>query len=196
MAYLFKIFCSHSWPHGGGVTQKANPCITSEYSGIRRPAIAQHLIHTSLPTIHDMIHAGRCPPCSCTHLLASFELYLLKGKIGRWNVRAGVTFGDFMVFMTKITSKVTCFWWLFEMVHHYSVKLGDDPEFLRFSCAQIIIKSAQDNLGLVGFLGCELTLNHIKSNWVMTRAGLRETCLDESPRAGCGRGVATTSLWY
>ena len=82
------------------------------------------------------------------------------------------------------------------MVHHYSVKLGDDPEFLRFSCAQIIIKSAQDNLGLVGFLGCELTLNHIKSNWVMTRAGLRETCLDESPRAGCGRGVATTSLWY
>ena len=82
------------------------------------------------------------------------------------------------------------------MVYYYSIKLGDDPEFLRFSCAQIIIKSAQDNLGLVGFLGCELTLNHIKSNWVMTRAGLRETCLDESPRAGCGRGVATTSLWY
>ena len=73
------------------------------------------------------------------------------------------------------------------MAHHHRVKLGYDL------CAQIIIKSAQDNLSLVGFLGSEDTLNHIKSNWVMTWPVLRETCLDESPQAGCGRGVATAS---
>ena len=54
-------------------------------------------------------------------------------------------------------------------------------------CARLI-KSAEDNLSLAGFLGCELTLNRIKSNWVMTRrlCSPGETCLDESPRAGCG----------
>ena len=54
-------------------------------------------------------------------------------------------------------------------------------------CA-LLIKSAEDNLSLAGFLGCELTLNRIKSNWVMTRrlCSPGETCLDESPRAGCG----------
>ena len=54
-------------------------------------------------------------------------------------------------------------------------------------CARLI-KSAEDNLSLAGFLGCELTLNRIKSNWVMTRrlCSVGETCLDESPRAGCG----------
>ena len=54
-------------------------------------------------------------------------------------------------------------------------------------CARLI-KSAEDNLSLTGFLGCELTLNRIKSNWVMTRrlCSPGETCLDESPRAGCG----------
>ena len=54
-------------------------------------------------------------------------------------------------------------------------------------CARSI-KSAGDNLSLTGFLGCELTLNRIKSNWVMTRrlCSPGETCLDESPRAGCG----------
>ena len=56
-----------------------------------------------------------------------------------------------------------------------------------FQCA-LFIKSAGDNLSLTGFLGCELTLNRIKSNWVMTRrlCSPGETCLDESPRAGCG----------
>ena len=59
------------------------------------------------------------------------------------------------------------------MAHHHRVKLGYDL------CAQIIIKSAQDNLSLVGFLGSE---PHFKSYQVKLGDDLLGAAARDVPR--------------